>query len=423
MNSRWLDSNLSWATSVPIAVLALCFASLAQAEPRMYTGSLIIHAFGNDTTTGTAPPFQTGEAIGIPLTGNCNTEPYHTQENLTFPTAMGNDTVMFTIPAYGGAVKTIDTNSDTVPDLVPGCGDASIEVGSPLTGSGSPKANALFTAVVADGITTTGMASTSRVACNPGPCTNPRKFTISQSELNRVKSGASFNKYGVYYWEVHVADLHNDQGAFSKGGGDGNFAVNHNAPVGQKRSAVQTAGANQFGGVMSLLGSYGDAEGYFNTKNGITSAFYYNWLFNYLGAGGQSTNAGVVTQGYITTTKEYGYTRVAGAMTTSAAEVEAFKWTTGTVAVTAVGGTFPTVLERKGYDNRTAMGSGIVQLVSPMLSKWTGGAAAGTSSSTGAVGILKLNFAPEPSEWMMLAGGVSMLGLLLLHRRGGRRSS
>jgi hypothetical protein len=87
------------------------------------------------------------------------------------------------------------------------------------------------------------------------------------------------------------------------------------------------------------------------------------------------------------------------------------------VNVTAVGGTFPTIQQRKGYDNRTGMGSGVVQLVSPMLSKWTG---AGVSSTAG-IGIMKIEFAPEPSEWMMLAGGVSMLGLLI-HRRRGRRS-
>jgi hypothetical protein len=52
-----------------------------------------------------------------------------------------------------------------------------------------------------------------------------------------------------------------------------------------------------------------------------------------------------------------------------------------------------------------------------MLTKWVG---AGTSV-TAAIGIMKLNFVPEPSEWMMLASGVSMLGLMA-HRRRSRRS-
>jgi hypothetical protein len=305
---------------------------------------------------------------------------------------------MFTIPTYGGAVKTIDTNGDTVPDLVPGCGATTVASGDPLVGSGL--------------ISTTGMISTSRTSLNP------RKFTIPQSELNQVKTGASFEKYGVYFWEVHFADLHNDAGAFSKGGGDGNFGPIVRPAAKQKRSVVQTAGKNQFGGTMSLLGSYGDNEGYFYAGGGVTSVFYYNWLFNYLGHGGQATNAGVVTGGYVVgPVPAYGYTRASGMATTSYAEIEVFKWTTGTVAVTAVGGTFPTIQQRTGYDNRTAMGSGVVQLVSPMLSKWTG---AGVSSTAG-IGIMKIEFAPEPSEWMMLAGGVSMLGLLL-HKRRSRRS-
>ena len=113
----------------------------------------------------------------------------------------------------------------------------------------------------------------------------------------------------------------------------------------------------------------------------------------------------------------FGYTRSSGYPITSTVYASLFKWTTGTVAVTARGGTFPTVLGRNGYDNRTKMGSGVVQLVSPMLTKWVG---EGTSA-TGAVGIMKVSFAPEPSEWMMLASGVSMLGLMVHRRRGKRR--
>jgi hypothetical protein len=38
---------------------------------------------------------------------------------------------------------------------------------------------------------------------------------------------------------------------------------------------------------------------------------------------------------------------------------------------------------------------------------------------TGSIGHIKLNFAPEPQEWLMLAAGVSILGLLY---RSNRRS-
>jgi hypothetical protein len=50
-----------------------------------------------------------------------------------------------------------------------------------------------------------------------------------------------------------------------------------------------------------------------------------------------------------------------------------------------------------------------------MLTKWVGAGA----SSTAAIGIMRVSFAPEPSEWLLLASGVSMLGLMAWHR--GRR--
>ena len=64
------------------------------------------------------------------------------------------------------------------------------------------------------------------------------------------------------------------------------------------------------------------------------------------------------------------------------------------------------------------MGSGPVQLVGPMLTRWTGVA----PSSTGAIGILKITFVPEPSRWLMLGSGVLALGLLARRRssRAGR---
>jgi hypothetical protein len=378
------------------AMLALGFATSAHSASRMYTGSLVIVSFGNDTTDGGTPPFSTSYYVGIPLTGKCNTAPYHSKETLTFPTrpGMGADTIMFTIPAYGGQVPAVDTNTDTVPDVPVGC--TSVSLGDPLTGSGA--------------INTTGSAGSSR------PTSNPRGFTLPQSELNKVKAGeASFNQYGVYLWEVHFADLHNEAAVFAKNGGDGAFAITH-AGVEGTRKVVQTAGKNKFGGVMQLLGSYGDNEGYLY-DNQTTSVFYFNWLFNYLGHGGQATSGGVVTKGYQQTSVAYGYTRASGYVATSTVYAEVFKWTTGTVKVTALQGTFPTILERKGYDSRTGMGSGVVQLVSPMLTHWVG---AGESSTAG-IGIMNITFAPEPSTSLMLGGGVALLGLLFHARRRSRR--
>ena len=381
-----------------LGVTALGFALRAEAGTKLYSGSLIIEAFGNDTTTGAlatptpaGPPFSTFTAVGIPLAGHCNTAPHHPKETLRFPTDGPPFSLTFTIPAYGGAVPTLDTNGDMIPDLAPGCGPATRRAGAPLTGSGM--------------LATTGAASTSRTAGNP------RGFTLPQSALNRVTSGASMNPTGPYLWEVHFADLHNDAGVFAKNGGDGSFAIVRSGVEGT-RKVVQSAGANRFGGVMRLLGSYGSNEGYLY-NGATTSVFYFNWLFHYLGNGSQMTTAGVLTAGHIATAQNYGFTRSSGYPATSTVIAEVFKWTTGTATVTALQGTFPTVFQRNGYDDRTPMGSGVIQMVSPMLTHWIGAG----ENSFGAIGILKLTFGPEPSEWAMLASGLGMLAILVYRKR------
>jgi len=360
----------------------------------MYTGSLIIDAFGNDWSLNPGP------FIGIPLINRCNQQPYHAKETLTFflpaHTHKPAATNIFTIPAYGGAIPTIDTNGDTVPDQVPGCGLTTIAAGQPLYGAGP--------------VDTSGSTG---VGCGTPPCTNPRQIFMPEWALRRHMDGtASFEGYGLYLWDVHFADLHNDVGVFSKGGGDGSFTVAHGT-YNATRKAVQVAGPNKFGGVMRLLGSYGESEGYLYAGN-ITSVFYQNWLLDYLGHGGQATAGGVVNAGYTKKHTNYYYTVISGYNGPGpTVYAEVFKWTTGKVTVTAVGGTFPTVLQRTGYDHRTSMGQGAVQLVSPMLTKWVGLSPRG---ATAAIGIMKLNFAPEPSEWMLLSSGISMLGLMAWRR-------
>ena len=400
-----LNSRFSWVAGFTIALLAVCFAGTTQAGTRMYQGSLIIHAFANDVTTGSLPPFNGFRTVGIPLINQCNLEPFHAKETLTFYLPAQTmfpfkpaQTNIFTIPAYGGQTKVLDTNGDTIPDKAAGCGTATQRIGAPMYGAGP--------------VDTVGSAGVSCTLTSTGPCTNPRQISMPQWALRRHIDGtASFEQYGLYLWEVHYADLHNQSGVLLAGGGDGDFTVAH-VQLDATRKVIQKAGPNQFGGVMELMGFYGDREGYFYDGQ-ITSIFYYDWLFNYLGAGGQNTDEGVVDAGYIATSVQFGYTKQEGQTTTSFVDHSVFKWTTGTLTVTAFGGTFPTSIHRVGYDKRTANGSGVIQLVAPMITKWAG---AGTSA-TGAIGIMTLTFAPEPSEWMLLASGVSMLGLV-----GWRRS-
>ena len=66
-------------------------------------------------------------------------------------------------------------------------------------------------------------------------------------------------------------------------------------------------------------------------------------------------------------------------------------------------------------DNRNATGIGEIQMVTPMLTRWVWDFGNYESAT---IGILKLHFTPEPHEWLMLAAGISMLGLM---RRSSRR--
>ena len=82
-------SKMSLARSAMFALATLLILGVAgssQAAPRMYTGQLIILSFGNDTSTGSTAPFDAAGGVGIPLAGNCNEEPYHAKETITFPT-------------------------------------------------------------------------------------------------------------------------------------------------------------------------------------------------------------------------------------------------------------------------------------------------------------------------------------------------
>ena len=78
------------------ALGALVLATDVQAEPKMYSASLILHAFANDTTSGKVPPYATYTLQALPLGAHCN-------------------------PANGG--KT--------------CAEATLHEGAPLTGSGT----------------------------------------------------------------------------------------------------------------------------------------------------------------------------------------------------------------------------------------------------------------------------------------------
>lgn len=82
-------------------------------------------------------------------------------------------------------------------------------------------------------------------------------------------------------------------------------------------------------------------------------------------------------------------------------------WTTGSVTVYATQGAFTTTLRRAGYDNRSALGHGKIQLVTPALTHWLGRVR--PDNHTGHIGILKLRVVPEPGRAALLALGLGAL--------------
>jgi hypothetical protein len=105
--------------------------------------------------------------------------------------------------------------------------------------------------------------------------------------------------------------------------------------------------------------------------------------------------------------------------------VDALPWTTGLAIVSGVRGAYPTIIARSGFDNRTSMGSGTIQLVSPHLVNWIGldcpsAGCSPRSETTAGIAILRLQFVPEPSSWLLLVAGIGLLGAL--YRRHTRLS-
>jgi hypothetical protein len=357
---------------------------------RMYDGSLLFHAFGHDTTTHASYKL----AAGVPFGRFCNTRPLHAQETLTFPTTgAGTMTFMFTVPNYGGQLAVHDTNADGIPDVAASCLPEDRALGRPLTGPGKA-------------ITTTGTFSTSRTPGSPRGIDIPAgRFTLKDTE---PIGSWSESAYGPYDFKLEYASLSNAAGIFRKDGGVGNFTWSETDGGQLRGMIVVTEGANQFGGTMRLLGTYYANSGKQtpSTPLGVGSL---PGLIEHHGAGGITSSGGAVVAPGVTTETGTLRTTASGNAFPYSIFGHMLSWTTGTVSVTAAHGPFPTVLARHGFDNRTAYGSGEIQLVTPMLTRWVW---FNGNYETADIGVLKLAFAPEPQEWLMLAAGISMLGLL-----------
>jgi hypothetical protein len=312
----------------------------------MYQGFLSLHFFGNDSTVAGSPPFDAYVFTAMPLGTNCN-------------------------PAVVGGMTCSPT--------------ATLQVGAPLTGSG----------------TTSGGAG------------SPASIMLPSGQLGRITSGSLLRElYPSWLYIKTYANLANAAGSFQAGGGPGSVSYSFG---GQSFGVRIIPGKNQFGGVMRLL--KGGASGGWGTK-GLLPFYGKYWVGNFPTWGvtivGATSNGGNPAWG--TATGSAYFVTTPSVMYYSRGYVQGWPWTTGSVRVNAYRDWlfnsyyFPESLARAGYDNRTSHGGGTIQLVTPHTAGWT-------SIEYGAIAVLRLKFVPEPTSWPLLVAGVVLLGVLY-RRRG-----
>ncbi len=213
-----------------------------------------------------------------------------------------------------------------------------------------------------------------------------------------------------YIYSYTYATLRNDAGVFGPGQGPGSFNYQYMlGPVTVAASINVKQGKNKFGGTMRMLGALTTKVCYWLQAGGGGCSLGQNdWLYQYVGASAY-TSSGVVTMGYVYTHMTIYYNTANGQTSPLTVSASRFPWTTGSVTLTAVGrGPHKTIHYAQGYDNRatTSLGKGTIQMVSPVLTRWFGYA----DYETGGIGVLRIEFVPEPQTWAMLIAGVSLLG-------------
>lgn len=333
--------------------LTLGLGSPAQAGAAMFQASLVLHAFGNDLTSGPSFPYDTNTFYAIPFGYDC-----YNYRRTPWGQNWGKKTPPR--PLY--------------------CPQSIFQKGHPATGAG----------VLVEG---TGATPS---------------IQLPQSAV-RVMTTGYLRTYGyTAFRSTSYATFVNGAGGFFAGGGPaatGKGRVTHVGESPFTGSWIIRRGKNGFGGPMGLLGKLGGTA-YWGASIGGSSVTS-SW--NMIRALGRST-----ADPDRTFTNE-ATVRFQGSPDGTIIKVATgTPWTTGTVTVYASDSW--TVLQRAGYDNRTSMGFGSIQLVTPSLTHWQWGLSSGTS---GHIGILKIQIVPEPGATLLLAAGAGML--LLLQRVSRRR--
>ncbi len=238
----------------------------------------------------------------------------------------------------------------------------------------------------------------------PAPATVPKGITKGI----RVTGGVGeFGPIYPYLYSYTYATLRNAGGAFGPGSGPGSFNIDYGPGASKFASINVKQGPAKFGGTMRMLGALTTKVCYwFVAGGGGCSLGENNWRYEEVGASAV-TVGGVVTMGSIVTHQAVYYNTQNAQTSLATASGARFPWTTGSVTITAQGrGPHKTIHYARGFDNRTSVsGLGSLQLVSPVLTRWL----AFVDFETAGVGILRINFLPEPRGWAVLAAGAALL--------------
>src|SRR5262245_35374125 len=427
------------ALAAAVILAALGVAATAEAANQQYQGSLVIESFGNDVV---APgiPFS---VFGMPQGVQCNPgQPRCNFASTPVTTTMMGGKVFaplgkacVPIGFFGVAKRPAKGATAT---LAPA---KNVHYRNPgfFSAGGAPNATSCTATTTVGGMSATMFLTTNSTKRGPvmkgNPLTGQQIVTLAGAGpagfqlkaaptlpvkapgptgfgLRRTTAG-EFNNIFPYIYSYTYATLRNATGNFFAGGGLGNFAKTYMQGGVNLAKIKVAAGSKKFGGVMKLLGQLTTKVCYY--RNGGCSLGEQNWRYDAVGTSAYATVGGMVTKGYVAPyTAMYYHTALMQAITVMVRGYR-FPWTTGAVTVSGLDYPHVTVERRKGYDKRTALGKGTIQLVTPVLTRWT--QARFDQFTGGGVGILRLRFVPEPGKGILLAAGLALLGVLYRWRR------
>jgi len=349
---RWLNSSL--LVAAPIAALGL--ATGAQAGSAMFQASFIMHALGNDVTTGASLPYNTDVFVAMPIGRDCRHTRSYTPNGLAFPYF---------------------------------CGQTTLEGGAIATGSGTLQLGA----------------------------SSPASVALPQSAFQITATGYMPHSNPTASYNHTYATFTNAAGVFFAGGGPaaGLGSKTHTGMGQQLGSWAIHEGANGFGGAMGLLGRLGAKERFIATGMVGTYVGTVSWnMVPALGRTPYATVIGTTSSGMNLYQNPFVILDVFtnllnGQQSVRVARGSATPWTTGSVTVYADTDIAVTVLHRAGFDTTTPSGVRNIQLVTPALTHWI---RANRNIHTGHIGILNLRIVPEPGAVLLLAAGAGVLVML-----------